>query len=239
MSRCPGAGFLRGSEGLRSSTKSSLKSCSQSSKSCNRSLCTSSRPSCFCFRCLAVYAGSFPVPPHSYFHFFRLRDFPCTCRRQTQSPEMKMSKKYVWLMYRNLSTNQVNEWHIVRYVAINVVALFWWVVVFDRWSNGRYTLDPLQSFARERTAGVSPRNNTATNKSNSLTYTVASSLVCTSPSAVITVIGLLDVLMVSNSAESRSPSLTICILAPESTTKSLFSRSFIDVTGNTHSSEAK
>ena len=50
-----------------------------------------------------------------------------------------------------------------------------------------------------------------------LTYTVVSSLVCTSPLAVITVVGLLDVLMVSNSAESKSFLLTICILAPEST----------------------
>ena len=36
---------FRVSEGLRSSTKCSLKSCSQSCKSCNRSSCTSSRPS--------------------------------------------------------------------------------------------------------------------------------------------------------------------------------------------------
>ena len=56
---------------------------------------------------------------------------------------------------------------------------------------------------------------------NSLTKTVASSLVCTSPLAVITVVGLLDVLMVSTSAGLRSLLLTICILAPESATNSL------------------
>ena len=55
----------------------------------------------------------------------------------------------------------------------------------------------IQSFPRERTGGVSSRSITVTNKSNSLTCTVASSLVCTSPWAVITVVGLLDVLMVS------------------------------------------
>ena len=49
----------------------------------------------------------------------------------------------------------------------------------------------------EQTAGASSRSITATNKSNSLTYTVASSLVCSSPLAVITVVGLLDVLMFS------------------------------------------
>ena len=41
----PSSRFPHGSEGLLSSTKFSLKSCSQSGKSCNRSLCTSSRPS--------------------------------------------------------------------------------------------------------------------------------------------------------------------------------------------------
>ena len=54
-----------------------------------------------------------------------------------------------------------------------------------------------QSFTKERTAGVSSRNITLTNKSNCLTYTVASSLVCTSPLAVITVVGLLDGLQLS------------------------------------------
>ena len=61
----------------------------------------------------------------------------------------------------------------------------------------------LQSFPKERTAGVCSRGITLTNKSNCLTSNVASSLVCTSPLAVITVVGLLDVLMVSNSAELR------------------------------------
>ena len=96
-----------------------------------------------------------------------------------------------------------------------------------------------QSFPNESTAGVSSRNTTLTNKSNCLTFTVASSLVCTSPLAVITVVGLLDVLMVSNSAELRSFLLTICILAPESTTNYLSSGSFVDAAGSTHSSAEK
>ena len=45
VSRYTGAGLLRGSLGLLSSTKLSLKSWNRSGKSCNRSLCTSSRPS--------------------------------------------------------------------------------------------------------------------------------------------------------------------------------------------------
>ena len=51
-----------------------------------------------------------------------------------------------------------------------------------------------------------------------------------------TVVGFLDIFMVSNLAELRSFWLTRCILAPGSTTNSLSSSSFIDVTGNTHSS---
>ena len=71
-----------------------------------------------------------------------------------------------------------------------------------------------QSFTKERTAWVSSRSITVTNRSNSLTFSVASSLVCTSALPVITVVGLLDVLMVSNSAELRSFLLTTCIPTP-------------------------
>ena len=97
----------------------------------------------------------------------------------------------------------------------------------------------LTEFHQERTAGVSSRSITLTNESNCLTHTVASSLVYTSPQAVVTVLGLLDVLMVSNSAELRSCLLTICILVPESTTNYLSSGSFVDAAGSTHSSAGK
>ena len=70
-----------------------------------------------------------------------------------------------------------------------------------------------ESFPKQRTAGISSRSMTLTNKSNCLTYTVASSLVCTSPLAVTTVVGLLDVLMLSNSAEWKSFLLSISTLA--------------------------
>ena len=61
-----------------------------------------------------------------------------------------------------------------------------------------------------------------TNKSNSLTHTVASSFVGTSPLAVTTVIGLSETVTVSHSAELRSFLVTTSMLAPESTTKSFF-----------------
>ena len=111
---------------------------------------------------------------------------------------------------------------------------FWWYVVFDRWSSGKKTHDQRRAFREKETAGVFSRSMSLTNKSNVLTYTVASSLVCTSPLAVITVVGLLDVLMVSNSAEFMSFSLTMCILAPESTTNSLSSGSLAEALGRTH-----
>ena len=57
-----------------------------------------------------------------------------------------------------------------------------------------------------------------------LTYTVASSFVSTSPLVVITVVGLLETLTHSHSAELKSFLLTICMLAPESSTYFLFSR---------------
>ena len=69
-----------------------------------------------------------------------------------------------------------------------------------------------------------------------LTKTVGSSLVCISPLAGTTVVGLLDILMVSNPAELKSLLLTICKLAPESTTKSLSAGFMVDAAGIIHSS---
>ena len=54
----------------------------------------------------------------------------------------------------------------------------------------------------------------------SLTYTIASSCVCTSPLAVMTIVGLHDFVKVSISASLKSFLLIICIDAPESTTNS-------------------
>ena len=58
------------------------------------------------------------------------------------------------------------------------------------------------------------------NISNSLTYTVASSCDCTSPLAVMTIVGLHDFVKVSISASLKSFLLIMCIDAPESTTNS-------------------
>ena len=91
--------------------------------------------------------------------------------------------------------------------------------------------------SKERTARVSSRSITLTNKYNCLTHTVASSFVHTSPLADITVVGLLDVLIVDNSAELRSFSLTICILRTGINYKlslSLSSDSLAEAPGRTH-----
>ena len=66
----------------------------------------------------------------------------------------------------------------------------WSDVVSDHRSDGNYTRDLRRVFPSERTASVSSRSITVTNKSNSLTYTVASPFVSTSPLAVTTVVGL-------------------------------------------------
>ena len=77
------------------------------------------------------------------------------------------------------------------------------------------------------------------NISNSLTYTVASSCVCTSPLAVMSVAGLHDVAIVSISAEFKSFLLIICIDAPESTTNSLSSGLIVDGAGRHQFSEGE
>ena len=85
-----------------------------------------------------------------------------------------------------------------------------------------------KAFLAIKTAGVSSRTFIVKNMSNSLTYTVASSCVCTSPFAVFTVVGLLDVVTVSNSAEFKSFLLIMCIGGPESTTNYLSSGLIVD-----------
>ena len=72
-------------------------------------------------------------------------------------------------------------------------------------------------------------------KSNSLTYTVASSFVCTPPLAVTTVVGLHDFVKVFISAEFKSFLLIMCIDAPESTTNSPSSGFIADGAGTHHS----
>ena len=66
------------------------------------------------------------------------------------------------------------------------------------------------------------------NTSNSLTYTVASSCVCTSPLAVQTFVGLHVFVKVSISAFLKSFLLIVCVDAPESTTNSLSSGFRVD-----------
>ena len=68
---------------------------------------------------------------------------------------------------------------------------------------------------------------------------MASSCVCTSPLAVMTVVGLLDVVTGSNSAEFKSFLLLTCIDAPESTTNSLSSSLRFDGEGRHQFSEGE
>ena len=108
-------------------------------------------------------------------------------------------------------------------------------MVSDHWSNGRFIRDLRRVFQSESTARVSSRSITATNKSNSLTYTVASPFVGTSPVAVTTVVGFSETFTASNSAEFRSFLLNMCMLAPKSTTNCLSSGFTADGAGKLHS----
>ena len=144
-----------------------------------------------------------------------------------------------WRWYRGTRRQtRDNKWHVVRYFAIDSFAFFgemWFL------TTGPLVSIPIifAELPEWKNCGCFLRSITVANESNSLTYTVASSLVCTSPLAVITVVGLLDILMLSNSAESRSLLLTICRLAPESSTNSLSSGCLVDAAGKIHSSEGE
>ena len=85
-----------------------------------------------------------------------------------------------------------------------------------------------QSFPSDNTAGLLSRTFIVKKISNSFTYTVASSCVCTSRLAVMIIVRLHDFVKVSISASLKSFLLIICIDAPESTTDSLSSGLRVD-----------
>ena len=80
---------------------------------------------------------------------------------------------------------------------------------------------------------------TVTIKSKSLTYTAASWFVCTSPLAVMTVVGFLDTRTVYSYAEFRSLLLSMCIDALELTINSLSCGSIQDGEGRHQTSEGE
>ena len=96
-----------------------------------------------------------------------------------------------------------------------------------------------QSFPSDNTAGVFSRNSIVKNLSNSLTHTVASSCVCTSPLAVMNIVGLHDFVKVSISASLKSFLLIIYIDAPESTTNSRSSSLRVDASKHLFSESEK
>ena len=99
---------------------------------------------------------------------------------------------------------------------------------FDRSIHSHEYPCSSQSLLSDKTAGVSSRTFIVKNISNSLTYTIASSCVCTSPLVVMTIAGLHDFVKVSISASLKSFLLIMCIDAPESTTNSLSSSLRVD-----------
>ena len=96
-----------------------------------------------------------------------------------------------------------------------------------------------QSFPIDNTADLLSRTFIVRNISNSLTYTIVSSCVCTSPLAVMTIVGLHDFVKVSISALLKSFLLIMCIDAPESTTNSLSSGFNVDAGRHLFSGDEK
>ena len=103
------------------------------------------------------------------------------------------------------------------------------------------TIDPFvgKPVPIDNPAGVLSRTFIVKNISNSLTYTIASSCVCTSPLAVRTIVGLHDFVKVSISASLKSFLLIVCIDAPDSTTNSRSSGFNVDAGRNLFSGDEK
>ena len=220
-SRLPCFVFRQGSVEVLSSTKFTLNSCANLATHAIYLFVFLLIHQCyFCFRFLWIHAAGLSL--HPYFHFFLVLDFWCICRHQIRNLVMKMMEKKVNVSWgRNSLRNQEPQVERCSKYCNQFSCHFCWDVVFWPLVHGLVYPQSSQSFQNERTAGVSSRSITLTNKSCCLTYTVPSSLICTSPLAVISVVGLLDVLMVFTSTGLKSSAPTVCTVAPESSTNSL------------------
>ena len=108
------------------------------------------------------------------------------------------------------------------------------------------TIDPFvgipvssQSFPSDNTAGVFSRTFIVKNISNSVTYTIASSCVCTSPLADMTIEGLHDFVKVSISASLKSFFCWACALTPRSPQQTLFPQVSKMMQGGTYFPETR
>ena len=96
-----------------------------------------------------------------------------------------------------------HDWYEVFSITLYLNTIFWWDVVFDRWSTRMSVRVHRKAFLATILLAY-PRGLLLSRKNPIFWHTVASSLVCTLPLAVKTVVGLLDVVTVSNSAEFKS-----------------------------------
>ena len=139
---------------------------------------------------------------------------------KNDSPVSQVSVKLMKMKRKNLRSLEPQSKQILR------IANYPNPVKNEMWF---LTTDPfVGSFPSDNTAGLLSRTFIVKNISNSLTYTIASSCVCTSPLAVMTIVALHDFVKVSISALLRSFLLIMCIDAPESTTNSLSSGLRVD-----------
>ena len=104
------------------------------------------------------------------------------------------------MKYRNSLINQ-------RQRKVHSLTCFWWDVVSGHWSNGNCT-QILRRVSQVKELSVYSQEALPLRIHPILGRIVASSFICTSPLAFTTIVGLVDILTVSNSALLRSFLLT-------------------------------
>ena len=153
---------------------------------------------------------------------------------------MKMQEMWAKMNLKSLSIDQGQRKVRSFPCCILSVCHFWWVVVFDHWSNGKYTPD-LRRVLWVKERPVYLQKALLSRMNPILWHTLLPLillalrrwLVPPSSDSWRLFTGFF------NSAELRSFLLTMRTLAPESTTNSLSSGFTVDAAGKIHSSVAK
>ena len=179
---------------------------SRSSLPLNALIGSKQRVSLFChlFNFWAWHRHWMGINPTQIFPFSSLTVAWCCCSRWGRRAWRRCRTiillpwrcHWCWRM-RTGGRTRSQDWNDDRNEVLRI-ALYSNPVFYEMWFSTPFSS---QSFPTDNTAGVFSRTVTVKNISNSLTYTVASSCVCTSLLAFMTVVGLHDFVKVSISAE--------------------------------------
>ena len=161
-----------------------------------------------CFWFLLVQASGFPGAPHSYFPLLSGTGFSVyLLTSNTESCDGDDEEVGVGVVEELVDKPGTTNGTYCNQFSCH----FWWDVVFDRWSSGKYTHDPRRAFRKRE---------------------LREFLQEASPSRLRTILWLFCCFF----SCLVSLLLTICLQAPDSTRNSLFSGSFVDAARSTHSS---